>query len=236
MELRLVLVSYYLKFLLQMPLQNRVTPFGEIITSTSRGTWMGNRGVLHKHKQIVVPYKLLNWITCVLQYHGIRRQVMADGRYTELFFLDEATSFAAGHRPCAECRRADYTRFKNLWLEANKDHYKLPDHTMKSIDKVNHAERMDASGQKKWYTGRLSDLPAGVFVQQETGPDAYLYMNGQLLRWTEFGYEAPFTLPPVTLVKVLTPKSYVRSFAKGYIPHVHDSAKQYFPQVFADRR
>lgn len=209
-----------------MPLQNRVNPFGEIITSTSRGTWMGNRGVLHKNKKIVTPFKLLNWITCVLQYHGIRRNVMTDGRYTELFFLDEATSFSAGHRPCAECRRIDYTRFKKLWLEANQDHYELPDQTMKSIDKINHTERMDASGKKKFYTARLSSLPDGSFVQPEAGPDVYLTIKGKLLRWTEFGYDAVITLPPETTVKVLTPKSYVRTFEKGYVPHIHDSAKE----------
>lgn len=213
-------------YLYAMSLQNRVNPYGEIITSTSRGTWMGNRGVLSKNRKIVKPYKLLNWITCVLEYRGIRRAVMTDGRYTELFFLDEATSFSAGHRPCAECRRADYTRFKKLWLEANKDEYELAAQTMKIIDSINHAERMDEKGNKKGYTDRLSHLPDGVFVQLATGPDAYLYINGQLLRWTEFGYDSVITVPAGTMVTVLTPKSYVRTFKQGYLPHIHDSAKK----------
>lgn len=210
-----------------MSLQNRVNPYGEIIASSSRGTWMGNRGVLSKNKKIVKPYKLLNWITCVLEYRGIRRPVMTDGRYTELFFLDEATSFSAGHRPCAECRRADYTRFKQLWLEANEKYYELPNRNMKTIDAINHAERMDAEGNKKGYTDRLSHLPNGVFIQPENDNDAFLHVNGKLLRWTEYGYDSVIKLPPESRVNVLTPKSYVRTFAKGYMPHIHDSAKAF---------
>jgi hypothetical protein len=208
-----------------MPLQNRVNPFGDIIETNSRGAWMGNRGLLHKSKKIIRPYKLLNWITCVLAFRGVRRNVMTDGRYTELFFLDEATSFAGGHRPCAECRRVDYTKFKTLWLEANKHLYDLPDHTIKSIDRVIHSERCTPSGEKITFKERLSSLPNGVFVQQETGSDPSLYFNSKLLKWTAFGYTHLTELSPETIVTVLTPKSYVRVFQKGYMPEVHHTAK-----------
>lgn len=208
-----------------MPLQNRVTPFGNIINSTSRGMWMGNRGVLHKNKQIVRPYKLLNWVTCVLEYHGIRRNVMSEGRYTELFFLDEATALAAGHRPCAECRRKDYTLFKELWLRANKQHYELPDHTMKSIDRVNHLERVGPLGEKIMFSEQPGALPNGTLVLLPGSETPYLYINNKLLEWTEHGYTTITDAPAATVVQVLTPKSFVRVLALGYSPQVHPSAK-----------
>src|SRR5262245_5520966 len=102
-----------------MPLQNRVTPFGDLIATAARGTLMGNRGCLHDDcRQIRRPFALKRWIACVLDFRGRHRTVMAPGRYTELFFLDEATALAAGHRPCAECRHADYVRFRSLWAAA----------------------------------------------------------------------------------------------------------------------
>lgn len=208
-----------------MPLQNRVTPFGNIIESSSRGMWMGNRGVIHRNKKILTPFKTINWITCVLKYYNVRRAVMTDGRYTELFFLDEATSFAAGHRPCAECRRGDYTHFKKLWIDANKNFYNLPDFTMKSIDKLNHQERITPNGEKITFSEQLSALPNGVIVQQQTGEDCFLYFNKKLLKWTEHGYTAIFELPAETRVQVLTPKSYVRTFALGYVPGIHATAE-----------
>src|ERR1700761_3400486 len=101
-------------------LRNRVTPQGDIIKTPARGAWMGNRGVIHdEHKQIRRSFKLKAWITCLLQFKGRHREVMTPGRWTELFFFDEATAFSAGHRPCGECRRHDYRRFKAAWLEGN---------------------------------------------------------------------------------------------------------------------
>src|SRR5262245_42860885 len=101
-------------------LQNRVDPWGNLIKTKARGAWMGNRGLIHNDRQeIVRPFKLKNWITCLLEFKGRQRKVMTPGLYTELFFLDEATAFSAGHRPCAECRRQDYVRFKLAWLKGN---------------------------------------------------------------------------------------------------------------------
>ena len=99
-----------------MPLQNRVTPFGELIATPARGTLMGNRGCLHDAQQrIRRTFAVKRWIICVLEFKGRHRQVMAPGQYTELFFLDEATALAAGHRPCAECQRARYDLFRAHW-------------------------------------------------------------------------------------------------------------------------
>src|SRR3978361_1384995 len=104
-------------------LQNRVDPFGNIINTSARGALMGNRGLLHNDKQTLVrTFKLKAWITCKLEFKERKRTVMAPNQYTELFFLDEATSFAAGHRPCFECRREDYNRFKTNWLKGNPEY------------------------------------------------------------------------------------------------------------------
>ena len=102
------------------PLQNRVDPFGQLISTTARGAWMGNRGLIHNAaQQIVRPYKLKAWIICQLKFGDRHRVVMTPNLYTELFFLDEATAFSTGHRPCAECRRQDYNRFKQAWVNGN---------------------------------------------------------------------------------------------------------------------
>jgi len=103
-------------------LQNRVDPLGNIIKTPARGQWMGNRGVIHNDKkEILRPFKLKAWITCKLEFKNWKRQVMTPNRYTELFFLDEATAFGAGHRPCFECRRDDYNLFKSYWLIHSKN-------------------------------------------------------------------------------------------------------------------
>src|SRR5690348_11691300 len=99
-----------------MPLRNRVTPFGELVAIPERGTLMGNRGILHTPDRLVVrDWQVRRWIACRLEFHGRHRVVMTRGSYTELFFLDEATALADGHRPCAECRHADYRAFQAAW-------------------------------------------------------------------------------------------------------------------------
>ena len=208
-----------------MPLQNRVNPFGQIIVSAARGNWMGNRGVLHKDKKIVADYKTTNWIICVLRYYNVRRNVMTNGRYTELFFLDEATAYSAGHRPCAQCRTKDYKYFKTLWLKANRKEYNLLDETVKSIDRIMHAERIDKLGNKITFKEQLQNLPNGVFVQLDKTKDSYLYYNQKLLKWNEANYTEVKALPNDTFVVVLTPKSIVNMLKLGFEVEIHDSAK-----------
>src|SRR3954449_4293664 len=124
-----------------MPKQNRVTPFGEIIAIPERGTFMGNRGVLHDAEgRIRRAWQLQRWIVCVLEFRGRQRTVMAPGRYTELFFLDEATALAAGHRPCAECRHARFLDFCNAWGKANPGEGRRSRPTADEIDRRLHAE------------------------------------------------------------------------------------------------
>src|ERR1700722_18657467 len=162
-----------------MPLQNRVDPFGSLFRTPARGTMIGNRGgVLHNSdREIVRTYKSRRWITCVLEFNGRHRVVMTERRYTELFFLDEATAFAAGHRPCAECRRERFNAFKESWRRA------------KSLDRLPFADEMDlelhpariGSRNKVTHHAELGSLPDGCFVEIESR--AYLVWGNALLLW-----------------------------------------------------
>jgi hypothetical protein len=200
-------------------LQNRVDPFGNIIMTKARGAWMGNRGILHNDEQEVLrPYKLNAWITCKLDFKGRRREVMAPKRYTELFFLDEATSFAAGHRPCFECRRNDYNRFKTLWLKGNPQYNFDEKTTIKEIDDILHQERMDDNNTKVTYEENIDAIPNGTFVLIDNKP--YLVFGKNIYLWTPFGYEKGMALPNVEKLTVLTPRSIVNTFRAGYLPQI----------------
>jgi hypothetical protein len=200
-------------------LQNRVDPFGNIIMTKARGAWMGNRGILHNDEQEVLrPYKLNAWITCKLEFKGRRREVMAPKRYTELFFLDEATSFAAGHRPCFECRRNDYNRFKTLWLKGNPQYNFDEKTTIKEIDDILHQERMDDNNTKVTYEENIDAIPNGTFVLIDNKP--YLVFGKNIYLWTPFGYEKGMALPNAEKLTVLTPRSVVNTFRAGYLPQI----------------
>jgi len=198
-------------------LQNRVDPFGDLILTPARGSWTGTRGILHnKEHQIIRPFKLKAWLTCQLQFKGRRRQVMAPDRYTSLFFLDEATSFAAGHRPCCECRREDFNRFKTAWLQGNPSygfHQKTP---IGEIDKILHRERIARDGSKVFGHADIHTLPDGAFIQIDK--HAFLLKAGRIHRWTPSGYEASEAFPAEKMVRVLTPLSVLHAFRAGYAP------------------
>ncbi len=205
-----------------MPLQNRVTPFGEIIFSPQRGTFTGNRGVIHNaKKEIVRKHALKAWITCRLEYKGAWRAVMTPNRWTELFFFDEATAFAAGHRPCAYCRNADFKKFKALWLKANKEAFKVEDESMKFIDTILHQERMDLKNGIN-ALGWLDDLPDGTmvcFFDDESA--AYLWWKRELYIWGETHYEKlKINYSPEQMMRTLTPLSIINTFNAGYVPQV----------------
>jgi hypothetical protein len=198
-----------------MPLQNRVTPLGELIADPARGLVYGNRGCLHDETgRIRRSFAVKRWIACRLEFKGWRRtSLLQPGRFTELFFLDEATAFAAGHRPCALCRRADYDRFVAL-VGARAD----------EIDERLHAERLDASRRRRLHPARLRDLPDGAFVLE--GGQPWLLLGGELLRWTPSGYtdRRPRSGGNVVLI---TPPSLVevlRTRWQGVVPLLHPSA------------
>ncbi len=197
-----------------MPLQNRVTPLGELIADPARGLVYGNRGCLHDAQgEIRRRWQVKRWIACRLEFKDRKRRLRQPGRFTELFFLDEATAFAAGHRPCAECRREDYDRFVALvGLRAD------------AIDERLHGERVGESGERRLHRARLQQLPDGAFVLERDEP--WLVLGGELRRWTPSGYaerrprgagEAALITPP-SLVEVL------RSGWDGVVPLLHPSA------------
>ena len=203
-----------------MPRQNRVTPFGELITTPHRGTLMGNRGCLHDAEQrIRHPFTLKRWIHCVLEFKGRRRAIMTPGRYTELFFLDEATALAAGHRPCAECQRERYRLFREHWAAASGI-AGVP--SADGMDDVLHAERLEAGRGKRTYTARLAQLPGGVMVADEA--HAYLVLDGALLPWAPEGYGPRRSASAAAEMRVLTPRSIVDVIARGYPVGLHASA------------
>jgi hypothetical protein len=209
-----------------VPKQNRVTPFGEVVAVPERGTFMGNRGVLHDAEgRIRRAWQLKRWIVCVLEFRGRKRTVMTPGRYTELFFLDEATALAAGHRPCAECRHARFVAFCNAWEQAQRDGETSARPTAQGIDDCLHAERVGPDRSKRSSVAPLDDVPDGVIVTVAAwGDRAYLVRGDSLLAWSPGGYRERRRRPKGAEVKLLTPPSTVAAIRAGYAPEVHPSA------------
>jgi hypothetical protein len=208
-----------------MPLQNRVTPLGELIAEPARGLVHGNRGCLHDdQRQIRRRYNGKRWIACRLQFRGWRRHpLMQPGRYTELFFLDDATALAAGHRPCALCRREDYDRLVAAWAELH------PGQTgADTIDAHLHAERVDpATRAHRLHPAMLDDLPDGAFVLHANAP--HVVLGPHLRRWTPAGYGSPEPRPADVPCVVITPPSTVSILHDGWdpvVPFVHPSASR----------
>ncbi len=204
-----------------MPLQNRVSATGSIERSNARGTLMGNRGVLHNSKKEVVhQFRNKAWITCLLEFKGRQRQLMSPGAYTELFFLDEVTAFAAGHRPCAECRRKNYNDFRASWSVGNKwdggATVRAPE-----IDSVMHEERIEG-GKKLTWKGELAELPHGAMFQVDG--ETYAVCDGVPMQWSFDGYREAAGKNFPNMVDVLTPHSVVSAFSAGYRPEFHSSA------------
>ncbi|HTX29022.1 MAG TPA: hypothetical protein VME19_18620 [Streptosporangiaceae bacterium] len=206
-----------------MPRQNRVTPYGALIAVPDRGMFWGNRGGLHDPQGRVVRYSRGRaWAICVLDYKERRRQLWAPGRLTELFFLDEATGLAAGHRPCGECRYRDYQAFKHAWAAAHGGTAHgggLPG--VQAIDARLHADRLAGPGVRRSYQAPLAELPEGTMVEHRDAP--FLVYGGRLLTWTPGGYLDRPTEPAAS-VTVITPRATVAVLAAGYRPVIHPTA------------
>ena len=202
-----------------MPRRNRVTPYGELVAVPDRGMFWGNRGVLHDAQGRLVRYSRGRaWAICVLDYKGRRRTQWAPGRLTELFFLDEATGLAAGHRPCGECRYRDYQAFKRAWAAAHGGG--APG--VQAIDARLHADRLAGPGARRTYAAPLGGLPDGVLVEVDGAPR--LVFCGGLLAWTPGGYRDRQAAGPASTVTVITPRATVATLAAGYRPVLHPSA------------
>jgi hypothetical protein len=207
-----------------MPLRNRVTPLGELIADPARGLVYGNRGCLHDEQgRIRRHHATRRWIGCRLSFRGWQRgPLMQPSRFTELFFLDEATAFAAGHRPCALCRREDYVRLQAIWrtlhpgLEAGAD----------AIDARLHAERLHArSSRQRHHSAPYDELPDGAFVLERDEP--CVVVGAGLWRWTPAGYVDRTPRPAAGTARVITPPSLVVVLQTGWrpiVPLLHPSA------------
>ncbi|MEP6466401.1 MAG: hypothetical protein ABJB05_08845 [Parafilimonas sp.] len=200
-------------------MQNRVNPFGEIITTPARGLLMGNRGHIHNlNREIIRPFKLKAWITCKLEFKNRKRKIMAPNLYTELFFMDEATAFAAGHRPCFECRRDDYNKFKTAWLKGNPEYNFNAKTSIQNIDEILHNERVNKNGSKKTHLENNNGLPDGTFIAIDN--DAYLVFKKHLYLWTPSGYTKKIFFAHDEKSTVLTPASVINTFRAGFIPQI----------------
>ncbi len=205
-----------------MPLRNRVTPLGELVADPARGLVYGNRGCLHDAVgEIRRSYNGRRWIACRLEFRGwLRRPLLQPGRFTELFFLDEATAFAAGHRPCALCRRDDYNRFGALWRDLHPGAAGAD-----AIDAQLHLERLAPGGGRRLQPAPFDDLPDGAFVLEGGKPK--LVLAGQLRTWHPAGYLERTPRPTGRDALVITPPSLVAVLRAGWqpaVPLLHPSA------------
>lgn len=211
-----------------MPLQNRVTPLGELVADPARGLVYGNRGCLHDdHGRIRRRFAVKRWLACRLEFQGWQRgELRRPGRFTELFFLDEATALAAGHRACALCRREDYVRLGAIWRELHPGRAGAD-----AIDAQLHDERVEsASGGKRYHEAPLDDLPDGAFVLADE--TAWLVLGDELLAWTPAGYAARRPRPEQERATVITPPSLVEVLRAGWaplVPLLHPSAGRIEP-------
>jgi hypothetical protein len=208
-----------------VPLRNRATPLGDVIADPARGLVYANRGVLvDAHGEIRRRWGVRRWIACRLEFKGRRRRpLMAPGRYTELFFLDEATAFAAGHRPCGECRYEDYQRFSAIWRQLHPGQVGAD-----AMDDELHSERVDAQTRgQRHHQLPWADLPDGTFVLVDERP--WLVRGDQLREWTTAGYVAARRTRPSTGTAVaITPPSLIAVLRSGWepatVPFLHPTA------------
>ena len=207
-----------------MPLQNRVTPLGDVIAHPARGLVYGNRGCIHDADGRIRPrFSVKRWIACRLRFKDWHRsRLMQPGRFTELFFLDEATALAAGHRPCALCRREDYDRFVARW-----DALHPGERGADAIDERLDTERRDASARRRrLHPASLDGLGDGTFVLHAGTP--HLVLGSRLLRWAPDGYADATRRPRGATASLITPPSLAAMLAEGWqsvLPLVHPTAR-----------
>jgi hypothetical protein len=200
-----------------VPLQNRVTPFGDIVAISQRGMFTGNRGIIHDPATRTLLRKRWAskaWLICLCEFKGRQRAVMGGRSWTELFFLDEAVALAAGHRPCFFCRRRAAERFRDAWAKGRGENVpRAPE-----MDAVLHAERLEHGGKRPHALFlRVDELPDGAVVA--AAGEAYTTAGGRAFRWTPQGYEPA---PDITRADgLLTPPSTLGALSAGYRPVLH---------------
>ena len=198
-----------------MPKRNRVTPYGDIVAIDLRGAWLGNRGILHEGEEIVAFHRHRLWITCALQHRDWRLPQWQPHHFTVLFFHDEAVSLAAGHRPCALCRRADYNAYRRAWSAATGAPAPLAD----DLDRTLHAQRLVAGTHvRRLHELGWGTLPTGAFVVVDDEP--LLVRGDEVIPWSTSGYAEPRQRPRTGSVRVLTPPGSVDALRHGYLPQI----------------
>lgn len=199
-----------------MPLQNRVTPFGDMVAVSARGLFTGNRGIIHDPATktlLARRWTSKAWLVCALDHKGGRRDMMARRSWTELFFLDEATALAAGHRPCFACRRAAAEAFRAAWAKGNG----IAAPRASAIDAILHRERLDRHRKRLHpLLAAMTDLPDGAMIA--AGESAFLIVGGRTVRWSFEGYRVG---EPRGEPMLLTPPATLRALAAGYRPMLH---------------
>jgi hypothetical protein len=199
-----------------VPEANRVTPFGEIVAIEQRGLFLGNRGSIHRGRTIVRLWRVRRWITCALEFRGWTAPRWEPDRWTPLFFWDEAVALAAGHRPCALCRRADHMAWLDAWESAFGERPSADD-----LDRRLHRERLDGRRQRR-HPASWRGLPPGAFVALDQVP--VLVLEDRLVPWSAAGYGPPIDRPARGRTVLLTPPATVAVLAHGYRPVIHPSA------------
>ncbi|QYG91910.1 hypothetical protein HC251_05285 [Iamia sp. SCSIO 61187] len=198
--------------------RNRVTPTGEIVATAQRGLFLGNRGSIHRGHEVVRPWQVRRWITCALAYKGWRAPMWEPGRWTPLFFWDEAVALAAGHRPCALCRHADHVRWMDGWEAATGSRPRVD-----PVDRVLHDERVGPDRGKRLHDLPWAGLPVGTFAVVDDRP--HLVLADHLVPWhaRADAYGPPRPRPRTGRATVLTPPSTVAVLRSGYAPVLHPS-------------
>lgn len=208
-----------------MPARNRVTPTGEIVGIDQRGLFMGNRGSIHRAPgEIARPWQVRRWITCQLEYKGWVAPKWQPGRWTPLFFWDEAVALAAGHRPCALCRRADFNAWLSAWSAAFGTRPRVD-----PMDRQLHTDRVTPTRTQRLHTHPWKSLPAGTFVTltpntPAPSPIPALVLDDRLVPWSAAGYGVSVDRPTRGTAVVLTPKATVEVLRHGYLPVIHPTA------------
>ncbi len=205
-----------------MPLQNRVTPFSTIEATPHRGLFMGNRGRLHddQRRLVTAGWRSRAWLICALEFRGRHRTVMAPRRYTELFFLDEAVALAAGHRPCAECRRSAFRAFVTAWAGTSGGPARAP-----ALDAALHRDRVARMRGKERWLATLGTVPYGAFFVLPHGDDTpWVQLRDGAAAWSHAGYTAWARRPTSLEVDLLTPPATLAVLRAGYRPTLHPSA------------
>jgi hypothetical protein len=201
------------------PMRNRVTPLGDIVAIPLRGAWLGNRGILHEDTDVVRFHRSALWITCVLSHKDWRLPQWQPRHFTVLFFHDEAVALAAGHRPCALCRRSDYNAYRTAWVEA------LGGPTPKAweMDRRLHGERIHrGTRRRRFHPIAWPQVPDGAFVR--VGGDPWLVRGDRVVRWTTTGYGRPRRRPPRGTVELITPPATAATLRAGYRPQIDPMA------------